>query len=109
MNMNRCCNMDSAGQHEATCPNNTNQILNRDSGTSQTVMYYCPYCGTHQGIHNPGCPFLTSQTPYGYSQIGWICPKCGKVFSPDQKECSYCNGTSLWIVTCECKENNKVD
>jgi len=24
---------------------------------------------------------------------GWICPKCGKVFSPSIIECIYCNGT----------------
>lgn len=22
---------------------------------------------------------------------GWICPKCGKVYAPDVKECSNCN------------------
>lgn len=22
---------------------------------------------------------------------GWVCPKCGRVFAPDVKECCYCN------------------
>ena len=31
----------------------------------------------------------------GYPQ-GWICPRCGKVFSPDTEECSYCNAEKDW-------------
>ena len=27
-----------------------------------------------------------------YLRSGWICPKCGRVFSPDTFECWYCNG-----------------
>lgn len=26
----------------------------------------------------------------GLLNYGWICPKCGSVFSPDTKECPYC-------------------
>lgn len=27
-----------------------------------------------------------------YLRSGWVCPKCGRVFSPDTFECWYCNG-----------------
>lgn len=31
--------------------------------------------------------------PYNgmFGQQGWVCPKCGKVFSPFTSECLYCN------------------
>lgn len=27
---------------------------------------------------------------------GWVCPKCGRVFSPDIIECPYCRPNSYW-------------
>jgi hypothetical protein len=34
-------------------------------------------------------------TGYYYNpKEGWICPKCGRVFSPWVKECPYCGGNS---------------
>lgn len=27
------------------------------------------------------------------SLTGWVCPKCGKVYSPFMPECSHCNGS----------------
>jgi len=35
------------------------------------------------------------QKPVGIPVVksGWICPKCGKVYSPDWPECSPCNNT----------------
>lgn len=29
-----------------------------------------------------------------YTNSGWICPKCDKVYSPHVKECSHCNKTN---------------
>lgn len=36
-------------------------------------------------------------TNYG-NPIGWTCPKCGKVFSPNTSQCPYCN--KLYEITC---------
>ena len=27
-------------------------------------------------------------------QLGWICPKCGRVYSPSQSMCLYCGGNT---------------
>ena len=39
-------------------------------------------------------PFIPNQPNYphnpGQLNYGWICPKCGSVFSPNTKECPYC-------------------
>lgn len=26
-----------------------------------------------------------------FAQKGWVCPKCGRVYSPSTQECFYCN------------------
>lgn len=28
---------------------------------------------------------------YGFSNYGWTCPKCGRVYSPTHPVCLYCN------------------
>lgn len=35
--------------------------------------------------------------PYNgmFGQQGWICPKCGRVFSPFTSECLYCNKENI--------------
>ena len=30
---------------------------------------------------------------------GWICPKCGRVFSPFERECPYCGPATIWTTT----------
>ena len=46
---------------------------------------------------NPEGPFQIPNQPYepkpnyhGALNYGWICPKCGSVFSPSVTECPYC-------------------
>ena len=44
---------------------------------------------------------------------GWVCPKCGRVFAPNQEMCLYCGGEnkitappiSEWISTNPCEIN----
>ena len=35
-----------------------------------------------------------------YGLPGWICPKCGRVYSPYHDRCNYCYGAQLWEITC---------
>ena len=30
----------------------------------------------------------------GWGRQGWICPKCGRVYSPDTIMCNYCGGNT---------------
>ena len=47
---------------------------------------------------------MISATATNYNQIsgfnyGWICPKCGSVYSPTQAECYKCNPVIKYEVT----------
>jgi hypothetical protein len=35
-----------------------------------------------------------------FGQQGWICPKCGRVYSPFTSMCSFCSNGSNFNVTC---------
>jgi len=35
-----------------------------------------------------------------YNQAGWICPRCGSVYGPNQDECIRCNPPFIPQVTC---------
>lgn len=32
---------------------------------------------------------------YFFGEQGWVCPKCGRVFSPRTYECLYCNSSKV--------------
>ena len=62
-----------------------------------------PYTGDTPDWHyspsttepNPEGPYTIPNQPipnYGGLNYGWVCPKCGSVFSPNTRECPYCNG-----------------
>lgn len=34
---------------------------------------------------------ITTPVPAEHLKYGWVCPKCGKVYAPDVKECWNCN------------------
>lgn len=38
--------------------------------------------------------------PYpNFEPVGWTCPKCGRVYSPTQSYCLYCNDRRVTYVT----------
>ena len=81
--------------------------------TGTAVSHLCPNCGapmSYDYIHDTwyctscGCiekdnigmsdktaatkeQFIFAEAP----KYGWVCPKCGKVYAPDVKECFTCN------------------
>lgn len=34
-----------------------------------------------------------------WAEYGWICPKCGRVMSPKESECIYCNSANSTSTT----------
>ena len=38
---------------------------------------------------------ITDFPKYFFGEQGWICPKCGRVFSPRTYECHYCNSSEV--------------
>lgn len=38
---------------------------------------------------------ITDFTNYFFGEQGWVCPKCGRVFSPRTYECHYCNNPKI--------------
>lgn len=32
--------------------------------------------------------------------LGWICPKCGRCYSPYTSMCTFCNNNMTWTITC---------
>lgn len=39
---------------------------------------------------------------FGWGQQGWVCPKCGRVYSPYTSMCPYCSGgNNNYEFTCE--------
>ena len=83
-----------------------------DDGTPNPLVVKCPNCGAQMSydyIHgtwyctscgctekeNVGMSDKTAATKEQHiadsPKYGWVCPKCGKVYAPDVKECEHCN------------------
>lgn len=41
-----------------------------------------------------------AQSTNAVGLTGWICPKCGRVYSPYTSACSYCGGIDFSKITC---------
>jgi hypothetical protein len=61
-----------------------------------TGDFPCPHCGGYHTASSGWCPIKMTTFPYtpNYSQ-GWVCPKCGNVYSPTHWECSRCNAVTV--------------
>ena len=51
--------------------------------------YTCPKCGqgVNDGVYRPPTSITYGKPDLGWGQMGWICPKCGKVLAPWRAEC----------------------
>ena len=51
--------------------------------------YTCPKCGQsiNDGVYRPPTSITYGKPYLGWGQMGWICPKCGKVLAPWRAEC----------------------
>ena len=51
--------------------------------------YTCPKCrqGVNDGVYRPSTNNIYGEPYLGWGQMGWICPKCGKVLAPQKAEC----------------------
>ena len=51
--------------------------------------YTCPKCGqsVNDGVYRPPTSITYGKPYLGWGQMGWICPKCGKVLAPWRAEC----------------------
>ena len=43
------------------------------------------------------------------ARYGWVCPKCERVYSPDQTMCLYCGRVEVHTTTFEAKPGNGWD
>lgn len=84
--------MIGSGQVEYHCHNCRHAWFARgdEAGTTGPIQYARP---------SASAPSYSITTPYngGTERVaespkyGWVCPKCGKVYAPNVKECSDCN------------------
>jgi hypothetical protein len=60
---------------------------------SFTINYYCTICGQYHGHNTGGC----GGTPTHVEQMlmGWKCPQCQRIYSPQTNECFWCNTISI--------------
>ena len=55
--------------------------------TGDTPDWHYSPSTTQPNLEGPNQPIPN----YGSLNYGWVCPKCGSVFSPNTRECPYCN------------------
>lgn len=59
--------------------------------------YTCPKCGqgVNDGVYRPSTSNTYGEPYLGWGQMGWICPKCGKVLAPWRAECDCHKKTTI--------------
>lgn len=78
--------MIGTGQVEYHCHNCRHAWFARgdEAGTAGPIQYSRPSATAPSYS-------ITTPMPAEYPKYGWVCPKCGKVYAPDVKECLNCN------------------
>lgn len=78
--------MIGSGQVEYHCHNCRHAWFARgdEAGTTGPIQY-CRPSATVPSYS------ITTPMPAELPKYGWVCPKCGKVYAPDVKECFTCN------------------
>ena len=77
--------MPDGVHHPAACPRCGKLVL--PTGVPYTTTQPICYCG-----NDPVRRFFDHTAPTEPAPAGWRCPSCGRVFSPNTRECNYCNG-----------------
>lgn len=52
---------------------------------------------------------ITTPMPAEYPKYGWVCPKCGKVYAPDVRECLNCNYLSNITVSSQTNQSSSAE
>lgn len=78
---------------------NTMCVLTTYPAQYQYKCSNCEHRWTSYEVQNlgsmQGWPILEMEKPAYFGQMGWICPKCGRVYSPTTEQCLFCGGGSL--------------
>lgn len=95
--------MIGSGQVEYHCHNCRHAWFARgdEAGTTGPIQHSQPsvtapsYSVT--SLYNGGTECVMDN--YSVSLTGWMCPKCGRVYSPATTECEHCNNAKISTVS----------
>lgn len=83
--------MIGTGQVEYHCHNCRHAwFARRDEVSTTGPIQYSPPSATAPS-YSITTPVPAEISVSGMLKYGWVCPKCGKVYAPDVKECAQCN------------------
>lgn len=71
--------------------------FSQPSATAPSYSITTPY--------NGGTEPVAAESP----KYGWVCPKCGKVYAPDVKECLNCNYLANITVSSQTNQSSSAD
>lgn len=77
----------------------TNITVEIDLDSVETIYNYrCKDCGEIMNIKlEGGLPNKSPENNQNMGLMGWICPKCGRCYSPFTTMCSFCNNDPYQI------------
>lgn len=91
---------------------NTLGLRARDEVSTTGPIRYSPPSATSPSYSITTNPLFTDEHANSNGQkysYGWICPKCGKVYAPDIKECFTCNHLSNITVSGQVNQSSSAE